>query len=350
MPDRAAYDASQVDWTTLNDLATLMARTLSPPTPEGWVLETRSWRLREYMGTETEPVTEESFEDYAYGVTAEGELFTRVRSNYEVYNPTHTEGYADPETVTARHLDEVVIFDFNRQLRETRRENRDIRTDREPGDELLHARKGDGLRARLEAMLGDLAPDELQLIRQQALQRDSAASIHKEEARSTAVDLHAHYDVSQVDWPRIESMAKQAAERLAAPASGGDHWVLETRRVFNRIDAADALAENQEISDEYSYCLRTDGALFLRHERETTRYHPTTAGSMHTDAPEIAERPLTEADVRLLDFKTGHRREETSQDPVRLIETDYLAGEELLCACAGGQLMQLISDLSARES
>ena len=351
MPDRVAYDASQVDWTRLNDIAKLIARTLPPPTPEGWVLESRSWRRREYCGTQAEPLTEERTDDYTFGITTEGELFVRVQSNYEFYNPTHTGSDVEPETITILSFDEFYasIFDFDRQLVETRGENPDIRSDLNPGGELLHERKGDGLRARLEAMLGDLAPEESRLIRQQALQRDSAASIQKREAQSTAVDMHAHYDVSQVDWPRIESTAKQAAKRMAPPASGGDHWVLETRRVINRTDAADARAENQTISDQYSYCLRTDGGLFLRHEREVTKYHATTAGSMHTDAPEVADRPLTEADVRLLDFKPGYRREE-SQDPVRLIKSDYLAGEDLLCDCAGGRLMQLLSDLPARES
>jgi hypothetical protein len=350
MPDRAAYDASEVDWITLNNLATLIARTLSPPTPEGWVLETRRWRLREYLGTKTEPVTEESTEDYTYGITAEGKLFTQVRSNYEVYNPAHTGDLVDPETVKVRHLDEVVVFDFNRQVRETRRENRDIRSDREPGDELLHVRKGDGLRARLEAMLGVLSPEELQRIRQQARQRESEARIEKEEARSTAIDARTHYDASRVDWPPIAATARETAQLLPSPPDGGDHWALETRESFNRIDAADDRAENQEIRDQYSDCLRTDGTLFLRHEREVTRYHPTTAGSLHTDAPEVEERPLTEADVRLLDFQAGSRYEEFLNNPVRFIRSNYLAGEQLLCSSAGERLMQLLTDLPTRES
>lgn len=147
------------------------------------------------------------------------------------------------------------------------------------------------------------------------------------------------YDRSRIDWDRLRELARRAARETKVAREkhsttvqvaktrevrGGflnlarrtetyevpevrtvtdDYWVLE-RRFWKKDEKGSGSYADETTNESTLYCLGHDGSLFVRSEHEEEVIRKDGRFFVHRDEPSI--KPMTDADVLLLDFEPKH--------------------------------------------
>ena len=149
---RAAYDRTSIDWTRLRTYAAKVAAELTAASPEprdGWHLDSRMWtRTTRGMGVE-----ETAQSRYYYELRADGRLVNRIDGWTELLG--RNVGWTRLEESTREHEftdDDVILFDFSRELYGHDDGHVRVSTTRERGKKLLVHAKGVGLSRALKKL------------------------------------------------------------------------------------------------------------------------------------------------------------------------------------------------------
>jgi hypothetical protein len=173
------------------------------------------------------------------------------------------------------------------------------------------------------------------------------SAISADQAAGERYDRGA-YDASHLDWASLRALSGRAARRTARPPdqagpSGSPegevrYWVLE-RREQRMWESSPSPQAERRYQGRYSYCLRTDGALFVRVEQWEEAGAPDGwAISEHT----LRDRPMEDRDVLLLDVAREHRRYRHGS---KTGEGDHMPGTRLIAPVKGAGLARLLEEL-----
>lgn len=149
MADRAAYDASTVDWSRLNAYARRVARQIADGS-DYWVLTSRSYQSH----SRSRGVTSSVYSRTEYCLTSAGELVVRIESQDEGGGSGRS--WAVPPERSSRPFtdEDVTLFDFAPARVHTRRGGVEVVSD-QGWDErrLLRHAKGVGVSKALKGLL-----------------------------------------------------------------------------------------------------------------------------------------------------------------------------------------------------
>jgi hypothetical protein len=189
------------------------------------------------------------------------------------------------------------------------------------------------------------------------------------------------YDTSNIDWNKINALAKRVAKETKAPrfehdvtiletkertVSCGflnlqrrvetyqektaihiveDYWVLEQRIYWSEEQKNDLIITEKDCNN---YCLRSNGALFFCTDGLEEVAFYKTGGSYYNKKGGSEERAMNDEDVTLLDFWALHR----DFDETNLVLRDSRQCSEEIkfnYQTKGEGIIKLLNDLLAKK-